>query len=323
MKALVCREFAPLDALEIEELPDPKPANGEVVIDIRAASVNYPDALMVQGKYQVRPERPFVPGLECAGVIREVGPDCTIATGTRVLGMLANGAYAERVAVPEDAVLPIDAAIGFAEAAALATTYGTVWHALKDRAALEAGETLLVLGAAGGIGTAAIELGKLIGATVIAAASSEQKLEVPRRLGADHTVVYSKEDWRDDLKAITGGEGVDVVCDPVGGPYTEAAFRSTGWGGRYLVVGFAAGEIPRLPLNLPLLKGSSVVGVFWGQFRQRDPAGSRAELEWLIGQAADGKIRPVITQRYSLDRAVDAMRDVYERRAIGKVIIEP
>jgi NADPH2:quinone reductase len=202
-------------------------------------------------------------------------------------------------------------------------TYGTVWHALKDRAALAAGETLLVLGAGGGIGTAAIQLGKPAGAKVIAAASSEDKLDMARSLGADYALSYAADNWRDELKAITGSAGVDVVCDPVGGKLTEPAFRSTGWGGRYLMIGFATGEIPKLPLNLPLLKGSSLVGVFWGEFRKRDPQASREELDWLIAQAADGKIQPVITKRYPLDAAVDAMRDVYERRAVGKLIVEP
>jgi NADPH2:quinone reductase len=323
MKALLCREFASLDALRVDEVPDPVPGDGDVVIDVEAATVNYPDALIVQGKYQVRPELPFVPGFECAGVVRDAGPNAGIAPGTRVLGLVPAGAFAERVAIPANAVWAIGDKLAYSEAAALPMTYGTVWHALKDRAALAAGETLLVLGAGGGIGTAAIQLGKLAGAKVIAAASSEDKLDMARSLGADHALSYAADNWRDELKAITGSAGVDVVCDPVGGKLTEPAFRSTGWGGRYLMIGFATGEIPKLPLNLPLLKGSSLVGVFWGEFRKRDPQASREELDWLIAQAADGKIQPVITKRYPLDAAVDAMRDVYERRAVGKLIVEP
>jgi NADPH2:quinone reductase len=324
VRALVCREFAPLDALRVEELADPVPTDGEVVVDVEAASVNYPDALMVQGKYQVRPELPFVPGFECAGVVSDVGSEgLGFAVGDRVLGLVSAGGIAERVALPAASAWPIGAALTAANAAVLPMTYGTVYHALKDRAKLRPGETLLVLGAGGGIGTAAVTLGKLMGATVIAAASTPEKLELSRRLGADQTLLYTSEDWRAQLKTMTGGRGVDVVCDPVGGAYAEPAFRSTGWGGRYLVVGFASGEIPRLPLNLPLLKGSSIVGVYWGEFRRRDPEGFRAGLDWLLEQAGTGRIEPAITARYSLSDSVDALRDVYERRAAGKVVVEP
>lgn len=324
MKALVCREFQPLDALRVEELADPTPEAGQVVVDVEAASVNYPDALIVQGKYQVRPALPFVPGFECAGVVSAVaGERRDFEVGDRVLGLTPHGAFAERIALPAEAVWPIGSGLEFATAAVLPMTYGTVYHALKDRADLKAGETLLVLGAGGGIGTAAVELGKLMGARVIAAASSADKLEAARRLGADHAVSYLGDDWRAELKEITAGRGVDVVCDPVGGAYTEPAFRSTGWGGRYLVIGFASGEIPRLALNLPLLKGSSIVGVFWGEFRRRDPQRFGHELEWLLEQASAGKIDPAVTGRYSLADSAQALADVYERRVVGKVIIEP
>jgi NADPH:quinone reductase len=298
LKALVCREFAPLDALRVDEFPDPAPKAGEILIDIEAASINYPDALMVHGKYQVRPELPFVPGFECAGTISEAGAGCDeFEVGTRVLGFADYGCIAERITLPAASVIPIGDRLAFDKAAVLPLTYGTVYHALKDRADLKPGESLLVLGAGGGIGTAAIELGKLMGASVIAAASTDDKLALARRLGADHTINYTAPDWREQIKAMTGGKGLDVVCDPVGGVYTEPAFRSTGWRGRYLVIGFAAGEIPRLPLNLPLLKGSSIVGVFWGEFRRREPQRLREELEWLVQQASAGRIDPAITSR--------------------------
>ena len=324
MKALVCRELAPLDALRVEEVPEPAAAAGQVVLEIKAASVNYPDALIVQGRYQVRPDLPFIPGFECAGVIAAVGDGCDgFRIGGRALGLSTQGAFAERVALPAASVVPIGDSLSYARAAAMPMTYGTVYHALKDRAQLEAGETLLVLGAGGGIGTAAVELGKLMGAMVIAAASSPDKLEVARRCGADQTILYTGQDWRERLKAMTGPRGVDVVCDPVGGPFTEPALRSTGWGGRYLVIGFAAGEIPRLPLNLPLLKGSSIVGVFWGEFRRREPAAFFEELRWLLEQADRGRLNPAVTAHYPLADAARALKDVYERRALGKVVVEP
>jgi NADPH2:quinone reductase len=321
---LLCREFAPLDALRVEDCPDPVAEDGHVVIDVAAASVNYPDALMVQGKYQLKPELPFIPGFECAGTISEVGADCgDLRVGMRVFGFAEYGCIAGKVAMPAASVIGIGKSLAFERAAVLPLTYGTVYHALKDRADLRPGESLLVLGAGGGIGTAAIELGKLMGATVIAAASSADKLDLARRLGADHTIDYTAADWSDQIKAITGGKGLDVVCDPVGGAFTEPAFRSTGWRGRYLVIGFAAGEIPRLPLNLPLLKGSSIVGVFWGEFRRREPARFLEELEWLVAQASAGRLDPAISSRYPLADAVAALAEVYERRAKGKVIVTP
>jgi NADPH2:quinone reductase len=324
MKALVCRKLAPLDALRIEEVAEPVAAAGQVVIDIKAASINYPDALIVQGKYQIRPELPFTPGFECAGLISAVGQDCPgLAVGTRALGLSACGAFAERIALPAASVVPIGDSLSFDRAAAMPMTYGTAYHALKDRAKLAPGETLLVLGAGGGVGTAAVELGKLMGARVIAAASSDEKLDVARRAGADRTILYSAQNWRDRLREMTGTDGVDVVCDPVGGAFTEPAFRSTAWGGRHLVIGFAAGEIPRLPLNLPLLKGSSIVGAYWGEFRRREPEASLAELRWLLDQAAAGRLQPLVSARYPLADAVAALQAVYERRAVGKLVIEP
>lgn len=324
MRALVCREFAPLDALRIEDIAAPVPQPGEVVIDVEAASVNYPDALIVQGLYQVRPELPFIPGAELAGVVSAVGDGVTTPTiGTRVLGLPMRGAFAEQVALPATATLPLAENLAFSTAAAIPMTYGTAYHALADRAQLRAGETLLVLGAAGGIGTAAVELGKLMGATVIAAASSLEKLDVAEQHGADARIDYVREDLRARLNEITAGRGVDVVVDPVGGPFTEPALRAMSWGGRYLVVGFAAGEIPRIRLNLTLLKGCAIVGVYWGEFRRRSEAKSRADLARLLDYARDERIRPLVSTRYALAEAGHALADVYERRAVGKIVVEP
>jgi len=324
MKALICRAFAPLDALTVEEVPAPVAGPDEVVVDVKAASVNYPDALIVQGKYQVRPELPFIPGAELAGIVRSVGERVTdLRAGMPVLGLPMRGAFAEAVALPAATAVPLDPSLPFDTAAAVPMTYGTAYHALCDRAQLQPRETLLVLGAGGGIGTAAVELGKLMGAIVIGAASSPEKLAAAKRCGADYTIDYAREDLRERLRQITGGRGVDVVCDPVGGAYTEPALRSTAWGGRYLVVGFAAGEIPHPGLNLPLLKGSAIVGVFWGEFRRRDPERARSELERLLDYARAQRIEPLITAKYPLSEAGRALADVYGRRTAGKVVIEP
>jgi NADPH2:quinone reductase len=324
MKALVCKEFGPLEKLAIEELPSPVAAAGQVVVQVKAASVNYPDALIVMGKYQVRPPLPFVPGGELAGTISAIGDGVThLKVGQNILTFTGLGAFAQEIAVSASSVIPLDADIDLTLAATLPTTYGTVYHALLDRAHLARGETLLVLGAGGGVGIAAIELGKILGATVIAAASSGAKLEAAAGRGADHLIDYSKDDLRGRIKEITGDKGVDVVCDPVGGAYTEAALRSTGWGGRYLVVGFAAGEIPRIPLNLTLLKGNAIVGVFWGEFMKRDARRGIEEIAQLIRWVREGRIRPLVTGEYSLETAREALKAVVERRAVGKLVIAP
>jgi len=324
MKALLCRKFASLDELSVEDVPAPIAGPGQVLMDVKAASVNYPDALIVQGKYQVRPPLPFVPGGELAGVVRAVGDGVKhLKPGMPALALTQTGAFAEQAVVDARMVLPLDPSVDLASAAAMPMTYGTMHHALSDRAQLQAGETLLVLGAGGGIGTAAIELGKLAGATVIAAASSAEKLAAAKRCGADHMIDYSTQDLRARLKEITGDKGVDVVCDPVGGAYAEPALRSTAWRGRYLVIGFAAGEIPKIPLNLPLLKGCSIVGVFWGDFMRREPQHGARDLLQLAAWLREEKIRPVISARYPLAEGRDALRHVFERRAVGKILIVP
>lgn len=324
MKALVCQAFGPLEDLVVKDVPDPTPGPGQVVVRVQTASVNYPDALTVLGRYQFKPNLPFTPGHEIAGQVLAVGEGVKhLAPGATVAGMASLGAFAEQVVLDARSAMPLDPAIDPALAACLPTTYGTMHHALTDRARLKAGETLLVLGAGGGVGTASIELGKITGATVIAAASSAEKLQAAQGCGADHLIDYTKEDLRERLKQITGGKGVDVVVDPVGGPYSELALRSTAWNGRFLVIGFAAGEIPKIPLNLVLLKGCSIVGVFWGDFMKREPRRGAQELAELAGWLKAGRLRPVVSARYPLTDAVAALKHVFERRAIGKVLIQP
>ena len=324
MKALVCRTLTGIDDLRVEEIEAPRPGAGEVLIDVAAAGVNFPDVLLTQGKYQFKAPLPFPPGFELAGTVREVGGGVKdFRIGDRVLAIVSHGAFAQQCLAKADRAVPLPASADLELAAATMFTYATSWHALKDRAALRAGERLLVLGAAGGTGLAAVELGKILGARVIAAASSPEKLAVCREHGADDTIDYSKEDLREGVKRLTGANAVDVVYDPVGGALSEPAFRSLAWGGRHLVIGFTAGEIPKLPLNLPLLKGASLVGVFLGGFMAQDPEGARAEMRELVDMLAAGRIRPHISNRYPLERGVEALREVAERRVRGKVLIVP
>ncbi len=324
MKALICREFAGLEKLTVEEMPAPTAGEGQLVVSVKFASVNYPDALMVQGKYQFKPPFPFTPGTELSGTVKSVGSGVTqIKPGQNVLVLPSLGAFAEEVLVREAQVTPLAAGVDLAAAAGMPMTYGTCYHALKDRGQLQAGETLLVLGAGGGIGIAAVELGKLMGATVIAAASSNEKLQAAKSRGADHLINYSTEDMRARLKEIVGDKGVDVVVDPVGGNYSEPALRSTGWNGRFLVVGFAAGEIPKIPLNLPLLKGNSIVGVFWGEFRKRQPEDGQSEMAQLVRWLEQGKIKPLVSQRFTLQDSKAALEAVFTRQATGKILIVP
>ncbi len=322
MKALLCKQHGLPETLVLEELPAPVPGEGEVVVAMKAAGVNFPDVLIIQGKYQIKPPLPFAPGAELAGIVSAVGPGVTrTRVGDRVIASTGHGAFAEQVRVAESRLIPMPDGVGFDTAAALMLTYGTSWHALEDRAALSAGETLLVLGAAGGVGLAAIEIGKALGARVIAAASTADRLAVCREHGADETINYATEDLRDRLKSLTSGKGPDVIYDPVGGPYTEPAFRSIAWRGRYLVIGFAHGEIPKLPLNLPLLKGASIVGVFWGSYVAHEPKRFAADVAALFKGVADGRFRPHVSARYPLADGARALDDLMNRKVIGKVVI--
>lgn len=324
MKAVMCKAWGPPEDLVLEQLPDLVPGPGEVAVEVRAAGVNFPDVLTIQGKYQVRPELPFTPGNEFAGVVRSVGPGVTgFAAGDSVIGFTPSGAFAEQVLAPVEALMPMPPGMDFDTAAAITLTYGTSHHAVVDRAALQPGETMLVLGAAGGVGLAAIEIGKALGARVIAAASSAQKLAVCKAHGADVLINYETEDLRAALKAATGGKGPDVIYDPVGGAYSEPALRSIAWRGRHLVVGFAAGEIPKLPWNLLLLKGASVLGVFWGEFVRREPKANLAAMQQMLGWMAEGKLRPLVSARYPLADTSQALLDMAARKVTGKIVIVP
>lgn len=324
MKALLCRQFGPPEALTVEELPDPLPGPGQVVIDVRAAGVNFPDTLIIQGKYQFKPPLPFAPGAECAGVVRAVGAAVkSVKIGDRVIAFTIHGAFATRLAVDATMLIPMPPALDFDTGAAFVMAYATSWHALADRGALQAGETLLVLGASGGVGLAAVEIGKALGARVIAGASSAAKLAVCREHGADELINYTEDDLRERVKALTDGRGVDVIYDPVGGIYTEPALRSMAWRGRHLIVGFANGEIPRIPANLPLLKGAAVVGVFLGDFLRREPERMTAGHMTLFGWLAEGKLRPRVAGHFPLARGGEAIRALMERRVSGKLVILP
>jgi NADPH2:quinone reductase len=324
MKAIVCKAWGPPDSLELQDRPDLVPGPGEVAVDVRAAGVNFPDVLTVQGKYQVKPPLPFTPGNEFAGVVRALGDGVRgLRVGDSVIGFTQTGAFAEQAVAPAAALMPMPPGMDFDTAAAITLTYGTSHHAVVDRGQLKAGETMLVLGAAGGVGLAAIEIGKALGARVIAAASSPEKLEVCRAHGADVLIDYTKEDLREALKAATGGKGPDVIYDPVGGPYSEPALRSIAYRGRHLVIGFAAGDIPKLPWNLMLLKSASVVGVFWGDFARREPQANAAAMREMLGWMAEGKLRPLVSKRYALAETAQALNDMAERKVTGKVVIVP
>ena len=322
MKAVLAREFSSPERLTLEEVPARHPGRGEVVIAVKACGVNFLDALIVQGKYQLKPPLPFSPGAEVAGIVREVGEGVTgPAVGTRVLASVGFGGYAEEVAAEATRVIPLPPQMDFVTAAAFPIAYATSHHALKDRAQLKAGETLLVLGAAGGVGLTAVEIGKIIGARVIACASSEDKLALCREYGADALINYATADLRERLKELTDGRGVDVVYDPVGGAYAEPAVRSLAFEGRYLVIGFASGEIPKIPLNLVLLKTSSIVGVFWGAFARARPERNAANLSELLRWYTEGRLRPHVSGTYPLERHGEALAAVMERRAKGKVVL--
>lgn len=324
MKAVVCKTFGPPDTLVLEDLPMPEAAMGEVVVQVRAAGVNFPDSLIIQNQYQIKPPLPFSPGGELAGHIISVGSGVTrFQVGQAVIAFTSWGAFAQQAVVRQERLVAMPEGMPFDVAGSFLMTYGTCYHALYDRASLAAGETVLVLGAAGGIGLAAVELAKARGARVIAAASSAAKLEICRVHGADHLIDYSTEDLRGRLKVLTEGRGVDVVCDPVGGTFAEPALRSMAWRGRYLVVGFADGTIPRIPLNLPLLKGCSIVGVFWGDFVAREPKAAERDLQNLVDLYRSGRIRPLISARYTLEQAPQALKAMMARQVQGKVVIVP
>lgn len=322
MKAVLCRQFGPPESLVVEDVPSPQAGAGEAVVSVKAAGVNFPDVLVIQNKYQVKPQLPFSPGSEFAGVVKEVGAGVTaFKPGDRVIGFSTYGAFAEEVKLDAAKLLPIPAGMDFTHASAFLLTYGTSYHALKNRVVIAPGETLLVLGAAGGVGVAAIEIGKVLGARVIAAASSDDKLAVCREHGADETINYAAEDLREGIKRATGGKGVDVIYDPVGGPYAEAAIRSSSWRARYLVIGFAGGDIPKIPLNLPLLMERSIIGVYWGEWARRTPAEFAASLGELAAWFAQGKLKPHVSATYPLAQAARALRDMADRKVKGKVVV--
>ena len=324
MKALRCVRHGQPDALVVEDIESPSPGPGEVLVQVKAAGVNFPDTLIIQNKYQFKPALPFTPGGELAGIVTAVGEGVTrVAVGQHVIGFVMWGAFAEQALVAQDQLVPMPEGMPFDVASAFLMTYGTCYHALQDRARLRPGETVLVLGAAGGIGIASIEIAKALGATVIAAASSADKLALCRERGADMTIDYHAEELRARLKELTGGRGVDVVVDPVGGRFTEPALRSMAWRGRYLVVGFTDGEIPRVPLNLPLLKGCSIVGVFWGDFLKREPVQGESDLAALFELYRKKMIAPLVSARYDLDHAGQAIEALMQRRVRGKVVVTP
>jgi NADPH:quinone reductase len=322
VRAVIARQFAPLEQLELADLPPCRAGAGEVVIAIKACGVNFLDGLMVQGKYQTRPALPFSPGAEVAGLVKEIGAGVSgLTPGMRVLAFTGSGGYAQEVAVAATRVFPLPESMAFATGAAFPIAYATSYHALKDRAQLARGETLLVLGAAGGVGLAAVELGKIMGARVIACASSDDKLSLCREYGADALINYASADLRERVRELTEGRGVDVVYDPVGGAHAEPALRGLAFGGRYLVVGFASGDIPRLPLNLVLLKVTSIVGVFWGAFAQARPERNVANMTELLGWHGAGRLRPHISQTFPLSDYRAALEAVMQRRAKGKVVL--
>jgi NADPH2:quinone reductase len=322
MRAVMCKAYGSPEALVVEEVESPTPGRGQVVVSVKACGVNFPDNLIIRGLYQFKPPPPFSPGSEVAGIVKIVGEGVeTVKPGDRVIACGAFGGFAEEMLADAGAVLPMPAAMNFETAASVVMTYGTDMHALKDRAHLQPGETLLVLGAAGGIGLAAVEIGKVMGARVIAAASSDEKLAICRQHGADAVINYRDEDLKGRIYALTEGRGVDVVVDPVGGPYSEPALRGMAWNGRFLVVGFTAGEIPRIALNLPLLKGCAIVGVFWGSFAARYPRENQKNLRELLDWFEAGELKSRISARYPLERAADALNAISERKVMGKAVL--
>jgi NADPH2:quinone reductase len=322
MKAVLCKTFGLPESLVVEDVAAPEPVKRQVRIAVRAAGLNFPDTLMIAGKYQVKPPFPFAPGAECAGVVDAVGEGVSsVKPGDRVMAMTGWGAMAEQAVVAEQGVFRIPDSMSFVQAAGFVVTYGTVYHALVDRARLKPGEVLLVHGAAGGVGLNAVEIGKCLGATVIATAGSDDKLKLARDYGADHLINYRAGDFRDKVKELTGGRGADVIFDPVGGDVFDQSLRCINWGGRLLVIGFASGRIPEAPANLILLKSIDLVGVFWGAFAQRDPARNRANFETMLRWFGEGRLKPHVSKTFALDQVPAAMRFLLSREATGKVVI--
>ncbi|WP_343599079.1 NADPH:quinone oxidoreductase family protein [Pseudomonas sp.] len=322
MKAVLCKTLGPARDLVLEDVASPVPKKNEILLDVQAAGVNFPDTLIIEGKYQFQPPLPFSPGGEAAGVVAAVGERAgTFKVGDRVMALTGWGAFAEQVAVPFYNVMPIPEHMDFATAAAFGMTYGTSMHALKQRGQLQPGETLLVLGASGGVGLAAVEVGKAMGAKVIAAASSAEKLAVAKAAGADELIDYSHASLKEEIKRLTGGQGVDVIYDPVGGELFDQAVRGLAWQGRLLVVGFASGTIPQMAANLVLLKGAAVLGVFWGAFAQRQPEDNAANFRQLFAWHAEGKLKPLVSRTYPLAEAGAAIEALGQRRAVGKLVV--
>jgi NADPH2:quinone reductase len=324
MKALLCEAYGLIDNLVVKDIPSPVPGPKQLLVEVKAAAVNFPDALMVQGLYQVKPPLPFTPGAEISGIVKTVGAEVKhYKAGDRIIALTSTGGFAEECIVESAKAMPLPTGMDFETGAALVLTYCTSLHGLKDCGHLKAGETLVVLGAAGGVGISAIEIGKAMGARVIAAASSDDKLALCRKVGADETVNYSTENLKDRINELTGGKGADVVYDPVGGPYTEPAVRALAWRGRLLIIGFAAGEIPKIPLNLALLKERSLIGVYWGDSTKHDPTGHLANLHQLHEWFATGRIRPVVSERFPLSAAKDAIASIANRQVKGKIVVLP
>lgn len=324
MRAVVCEALGPPDQITVKEVPDPQPKANEVCIRVGAAGVNFPDTLIVRGRYQLKAEPPFIPGSEVAGEVVSVGEKVRhVRPGDRVAALVMTGGYAEQVCAPGEAVMPIPKEMDYVAASAFPMVYGTTMHALVQRGALQQGETLLVLGAGGGVGLAAVQLGKLMGARVIAAASSQEKLSLASHYGADETVNYSHASLKDEVKKLTGGKGADVIYDPVGGELAQQCLSCINWNGRYLIIGFAAGDIPEIAANRLLLKGAAAVGVFWGSFVAREPKRNFENFEKLFAWYAEGKLRPHVSRSYSLDEAPSALEDMRQRRVTGKVALVP
>ncbi len=322
MRAITCKTLGSPKDLVIEDWPTPEPKAGEILVNVHAAGVNFPDLLMIAGKYQDKSEPPFIPGNEAAGIVEAVGEGVThLSAGDRVIVMPRGGAFAEQCIAKAALSMPMPDGMSFEHGAGFSVTYGTSYHALKQCADLKEGETVLVLGAAGGVGIAAVELAKAMGARVIAAASTDKKLEFAKAAGADETINYSEVALRDAVKELTDGNGVDVVYDPVGGDLAEAAYRSLAWHGRYLVVGFAAGDIPKFPLNIALLKEASIIGVWWGTWAQKNPKLQVQNVMEMAELMAKGKLKPRITEQYAMEDYLDAFAAISERRALGKVVL--